>query len=61
MEKDILYDVRQLARNPEFIELTVEEALRLLGEKEKTKLNQERDLVLQEIKSKLDEKAKSIK
>jgi hypothetical protein len=61
MENSIQFDVRNLARNPEFSELTVEEAIRLLGEKEKAKLNHERDMVLKEIKSKLDDKSKSVR
>ena len=54
-------DVRTLTKEPEFSELTVEEAIRLLGEKEKAKLNQDRDRVLAEIKSKLDDKVNSFK
>jgi hypothetical protein len=55
------YDVKSLAGNPEFRDLTVEEAIRLLGEKEKSKLNQERDRVLAEIKAKLDDKVQTVK
>jgi hypothetical protein len=55
MEK-IQYDVRTLTKQPEFSELTVEEAIRLLGEKEKARLIQDRDKALGEIRSKLDDK-----
>jgi hypothetical protein len=51
-----LLDVKTLAQLPEFRELTVEEAIRLLGEKEKAALNQEREKVLNDLKSKLEEK-----
>ena len=58
---NIQCDVRTLTQQPEFKDLTVEAAIRLLGEKEKTKLSQDRDKVLAEIRSKLDDKVSSFK
>ena len=58
---NIQLDARNLAKNPDFCDLTVEEAIRLIGEKEKAKLNQERDRALTEIKSKIDEKVNTFK
>ena len=56
-----LLDVKTLAQLPEFRELTVEEAIRLLGEKEKAALNQEREKVLNDLKTKLEEKVAVMK
>jgi hypothetical protein len=56
-----MLDVKALAQLPEFQNLTVEEAIRLLGEKEKTSLNQEREKVLNDLKAKLDEKVATMK
>ncbi len=58
---NIQCDVRSLTKQPDFSDLTVEEAIRLLGEKEKAKLNQDRDRVLAEIRSKLDDKVGTLK
>ena len=54
-------DLRSLALDPEFRNLTVEEAIRLLGEKEKRRIDQEKDRVVAEVKSKLEEKAAAMK
>ena len=52
--ENIPVDVKSLSQLPEFRNLTVEEAIRLLGKKEKEVINQERERVLNELRSKLD-------
>jgi len=59
--ENIQYDVRSLTKLPEFSELTVEEAIRLLGEKEKARLIEDRDKAFGEIRSKLDDKVNVFK
>jgi len=57
----IASDAKALAQLPEFHNLTVEEAIRLVGEKEKASLNQEREKVLVDLKNKLDDKISTMK
>lgn len=54
-------DISQLHQNPEFKNLTVEQAIRLLGEKEKARIIAEREKLLQSIGCSLDKLALSNK
>lgn len=61
MESLSQLDLKQLAQDPEFRNLTLEGAIRLLGEKEKTRIDQEKDRVVSEVKARLEEKASAMK
>ena len=54
-------DIKQLSASLEFRDLTVEQAIRLIGEKEKALIIQEREKTMKEFNSKLDEKYYEIK
>jgi hypothetical protein len=49
-------DMKALAQDPDFRNLTVEEAIRLLGEREKQNIENERVKVVNELKKRLEEK-----
>ena len=55
------FDLNSLAEDPEFRNLTLEEAIRLLGEKEKNRIDTERNRVVAEVKRTLDDKASAMK
>ena len=54
-------DVKQLGQDPDFKNLTVEQAIRLMGEREKALINQERDTIVSDLKAKLNEKTIAMK
>ena len=54
-------DVKQLGQDPDFKNLTVEQAIRLMGEREKALINQERDKIVSDLKAKLNEKTIAMK
>ncbi len=54
-------DIKSLAQDPDFRNLTVEEAIRLLGEREKQNIENERVKVVNELKKRLEEKEVTMK
>ena len=54
-------DLTALAQDPEFKSLTVEQAIRLLGEREKQQIEKERTRVVEDLKARLQEKGATIK
>jgi hypothetical protein len=54
-------DLTALAQDPEFKSLTVEQAIRLLGEREKQQIEKERTRVVEDLKARLQEKGAAIK
>lgn len=54
-------DMKALAHDPDFRNLTVEEAIRLLGEREKQNIENERVKVVNELKKRLEEKEVTMK
>lgn len=48
-------DLKQIVQDPEFKNLTVEQAIRLLGEKEKAKIIAEREKLLLDLTNRLDQ------
>jgi hypothetical protein len=54
-------DLKALSEDPEFRNLTVEEAMRRLGEKEKALIESERVRVVTDLRSRLEENVASMK
>ncbi len=54
-------DLKILAQDPDFKDLTVEQAIRLLGEREKQNIENGRARVVDELKNRLVEKGTAIK
>lgn len=54
-------DLKSLAQEQDFRNLTVEQAIRLLGEREKESIENERIRVVEDLKGRLQEKASGIK
>ena len=54
-------DLSTLARDPQFSNLTVEQAIRLLGEREKQQIENERAKVVEEMRARLNERGALIK
>lgn len=48
-------DLKQIMQDPEFTNLTVEQAIRLLGEKEKARIIAEREKLLLDLTNRLDQ------
>lgn len=48
-------DLKQIMQDPEFKNLTVEQAIRLLGEKEKARIIAEREKLLLDLTNRLDQ------
>ena len=53
--------IKSLARDQQFRNLTVEQAIRLLGEKEKAVIDTEREKMVNELREKLEEKSSQMR
>lgn len=53
--------IKSLTQDQQFRNLTVEQAIRLLGEKEKEVINTEREKMVNELKEKLEEKSSQMR
>jgi ABC-type lipopolysaccharide export system ATPase subunit len=53
--------IKSLTQDQQFRNLTVEQAIRLLGEKEKEVINTEREKLVNELKEKLEEKSSQMR
>ena len=54
-------DWKSLIEDPEFKNLTVEQAMRLLGEREKARIENERERVVSELQARLSEKTTAMR
>jgi hypothetical protein len=61
MDHSSASDLKLLAQDPEFKNLTVEQAIRLLGEREKQHIENERMRVVHDLTSRLQMKAENMK